>query len=59
MGMVKKVLFFGSNTATLGTNYGYKVVQYMLKMIKPVSAQIHTHTHTQKEKKKKEAIFAC
>ena len=38
--MVKKVLLL-SNTATLGTNYGYKVVQYMLKIIKPVSTQIH------------------
>lgn len=40
MGMVKKSPFL-SNTATLGTDYGYKVVQYMLKMIKPVSTEIH------------------
>ena len=46
--MVKKVLLL-SNTATLGTNYGYKVVQYMLKMIKPVSTQIH--------KKVKKSLF--
>ena len=46
--MVKKVLLL-SNTATLGTNYGYKVVQYMLKIIKPVSTQIH--------KKVKKSLF--
>ena len=40
MGTVRKVLLL-SNTAALGTSYEYKVVQYMLKMIKPVSTQIH------------------
>ena len=45
---LKKVLLL-SNTATLGTNYGYNVVQYMLKMIKPMSTQIH--------KKVKKSLF--